>query len=121
MSNIYRSDLAVNSEGYLIEQDGDLLEVHNEEQFRQQLIAKLKFFKGEYFLDRREGISYYDFILVKNPNLDFIDAVIRLNVKKVPGVTTIDDLTLVFDNKKRKLKINLIVNGTIEISDEEIS
>lgn len=121
MSEIYRADLAVNNEGYLVEENGDLLEVYNDEQLRQQVIARLKFFKGEYFLNRREGIPYYDYILVKNPNLDLINAIMRLQVKKIPGIFSIDFLTLEFNRKERKLKINMLVNGTIEINDEEIS
>ena len=36
---------------------------------RQQVMLRLGFFKGEWFLDEETGLPWYEEILVKNPNM----------------------------------------------------
>jgi len=119
--NITRSDFKLNKDGYLTEINGDLVFVYNDDQLRQQVIQKLKVFKGEWFINRLEGLDYYEYILVKNPNISLIEASIRYAVLSVPGVYNIDYINLSFNNKTRTLKIDIKINGSIEILNEELA
>lgn len=47
--------------------------VENIEAKGQQVRIRLKTIQGEYFLDPNLGIPYFQDILVKNPNLQFIE------------------------------------------------
>ena len=65
VQNGYDTDLAL--------VDGKLqLEVDPVVQAAYKLRARFLFFKGEWFLDLREGIPYYQFVMVKNPDLGVI-------------------------------------------------
>lgn len=56
---------------------------------RTRLAARLKFFKGEYFLDRRKGVPYYDHVFVKNPNIDVVRTLFRRVILGTPGVLSL--------------------------------
>lgn len=56
---------------------------------RTRLAARLKFFKGEYFLDTRKGVPYYDHVFVKNPNIDVVRTMFRRVILGTPGVLSL--------------------------------
>ena len=53
---------------------------------RQAVSIAIRFFQGEWFLDRDKGVPYYEQILVKAPNLQHVGALIRAAILAVPGV-----------------------------------
>jgi hypothetical protein len=72
----------------------------------QHLLIRLRFFTGEWFLDTRVGLPYYDSILVKNPDLVFIRSLFRKAIIKTPGIAGIDSLTTAYDGTTRKLTVS---------------
>jgi len=44
---------------------------------RQQVMLRLGFFKGEWFLDEERGVPWYEEILIKSPNLIRIREIFR--------------------------------------------
>lgn len=56
---------------------------------RQRIMVRLRFFKAEWFLDKRQGMPYYQVVFVKNPDLSLIQSVFRRAILTTPGVLTI--------------------------------
>jgi hypothetical protein len=52
----------------------------------QDILQKIKFFQGEWFLDNSLGVPWFQQILVKNPDLAKIEAIFIDLILSVPGV-----------------------------------
>lgn len=71
----------------------------------QRLFDNLCFFLGEWFLDQREGIPYFEKIIGQKPDLAIVDTLYRRAVRATPGVANITSLTLGFDRATRALSV----------------
>ncbi len=99
-------DLAENiATGDLILQDNDLMIIDNAERVAQQILITLRFWYGEWFLDTTQGVPYLEYVLVKNPNINHVRQILTEAILSVEGVQTIDDMTLDFDQKNRRLYV----------------
>lgn len=95
-------DIAMNvATNDLILENGDLIVIDNAERVAQQILISLRFWAGEWFLRKADGVPYLERILVKNPNLAHVRQIITEQIKAVPGVKTVTDMTLDFDQKAR--------------------
>ncbi|HCU24075.1 MAG TPA: hypothetical protein DF383_03580, partial [Deltaproteobacteria bacterium] len=56
------------------------------EAIRQHLLVKFRIFLGEWFLDTRVGLPYFEEIFVKNPNLAAVSELLKLEITDTPGV-----------------------------------
>lgn len=72
---------------------------------RQQVMLRLGFFKGEWFIDEDLGIPWYEEILVKNPNLIRIREIFREAILSVTGIKELTFLDLLFDPPARTLTV----------------
>jgi hypothetical protein len=61
------------------------------------------FFKGEWFRDTRQGVPWFQYVYVSNPNLNLISTIFERVIKSAPGVAAITDLTLNFIPAQRQL------------------
>lgn len=82
---------------------------NNAEQVAILLKNRLQFFLGEWFLDVREGIPYYDVVMVKNPDLNLLSRMFRKVILATEGVAQIDVLTTDLDAALRKLTVTIRV------------
>lgn len=106
-------DLKLGTDGDLAIESNDLVLLTDpRESIRQHWQIRLLTFKGEWFLDQRVGIPYYESILVKRPNLNLLTAIFRAATVQTPGIATVDSFTLVFDGPSRLLTID--VEGKLE-------
>lgn len=90
------------------------------EDVAQILRSRILFFKGEWFLDQREGVPYFEEILTKNPSLEVIRSIYRGVISKTPGVLAVVSLTLLPDYPNRVLTVSFSViydgvNGAIDV------
>ncbi len=92
--------------------DGDLIIVTGADAIRQHLRIRLQFFLGEWFLDRRLGVPYYEEILRKSPNLDVVTSILRDVIRSTPGVLSITSFVLDFDGVTRALSLDFAVFST---------
>lgn len=76
----------------------------------QDLRIRLKFFKGEWFLDRDAGVPFFQDVLVKNPDPNVLQSVFRKALLETPGVLAINDLSLTRDSVTRKLNVSFRVS-----------
>jgi hypothetical protein len=88
----------------------------------QHILIRLRFFKGEWFLDPTIGIPYYETILLKNPDLIAIRSVFRQAILTTPGIASLDSLLTELDNAERRLTVTFAAiktdGGTLDFSKE---
>lgn len=97
----------------------DLVLVDGAEQVRQQLLIKLKLWKGEWFLDTDFGTPYLQGILGKQLTLSGALAAIRVSILEVSGVRSITEFDYTFSAQLRTLSVAFEVDtvyGTIEVT-----
>ena len=79
------------------------------EAIRQSIAIRLRFFRGEWFLDETAGLPYFQEILIKNPQVPALQSVFRAELLKTPGVSSVESLSLVFDKPGRELAVTFRV------------
>lgn len=97
-------DLALDAKSHdLVINNGNLILIDNKERIIQQSKIRLLRWRGEWFLDSRDGIPYIERVLVKKPNLSHIRQIFFDELSTIEGVTRVSDLTLKFDVRNRQL------------------
>lgn len=92
------NDLALNSTGQLILETDAVIAA------AVKLKHRFQFFKGEWWLDTRLGVPYFDVVFgQKNPNLEIIKRMIRRIILSCPPITDVKRLDLYFVKKDRLL------------------
>lgn len=87
--------------------NGKMSFVEGVDAIRQKLLVGLRLFLGEWFLDTRAGLPYYERILGKKGR-DEIAMIFKRYILSCDGVTAVSDLVFDFDNKKRAMSISFI-------------
>ena len=112
MTDIYFDNAA---KDIVIGDDGDLSltsDTDVTEGIRQDLIARLQTFQGEYFLDEvgnQVGVPWIQEIFrVKPLPLDKTDRIIRNTILATPGISTVDELKLGYLTGDRVLTVDFI-------------
>jgi hypothetical protein len=71
-----------------------------------QLRNRFRFVKGEYFLDTRQGVPYFQTVFVKNPDVLLIKQLFRSIILGTPGVRSLLEISTTFDSKLRHLSFS---------------
>lgn len=82
-----------------------------EEMLSQRLTCKLKAFLGEWYLDRRVGVPYFEEVLVKNPNVAKIRALLLSVVTNDPQVARVLAFDVNFEPRTRDFLVNFKVQA----------
>ena len=112
-------DLALDANHDLLVSGIDLVLVEGAEQVRQQLLIKLKLWRGEWFLDTEFGTPYLQQILGKQLTMSGAIVALRKSIMEVQGVTQITSFDYQFDRANRTIKVQFTANtphGIIEVS-----
>ncbi len=80
--------------------------VRGVEAVRLRLTSRLKFFKGEWFLDKRQGMPYFEAVFVKNPDLSLVQSIFRRALLATPGVLSVARIVTTFDRASRSFVID---------------
>lgn len=97
----------------LVITNGDLEMVTGADEVGQRINDRLMTFKGEWFLDLSFGPDYRNDILVKNPRLSIIAAVLKREILKSAN-GTITDFDSTFENRKLNITYTMeTINGTV--------
>lgn len=109
-------DLALNSSrtGFLWIDGGELI--------RQRIASRFRFFLGEWFLDRRQGVPWFRDVFKKNPDLRVVRSVFRQVLATTPGVISISRFDLQVDTVERTLYFDFEVqglNGPVVVAPED--
>ena len=93
--------------------DGDLVLLDGLDAIAQDVSTRLKMFLGEWFLDTRMGVPYFQRILVKNPSMPDVIAILTKVVAATPGVLSITKgLTYALNGSDRSLTVAFNANTT---------
>lgn len=106
------SDIGLTQDGDLLFVNGSLVLVTGGDAIIQNLTIRLQFFLGEWFLDTRLGMPYFQDVLVKNPNLVLVRGIFRVAITSTPGVKSLEEFEFAFDSPTRKLRLDFIVRRT---------
>lgn len=109
-------------EGDLDLVNGDFAFVEGADEIRQSILSRFRFFLGEWFLDRREGVPYYRDVFVKNPDRAVVRSVFAQVLVGTPGVLSVNRFEIQFDAKERTIRFDFEVyvdNGTIVVLPED--
>lgn len=106
-----------------LDENGNFVFLHGgPEEMLQRIVARLRMFKGEWFLDTRLGIPYFQNVLVRSPNLPAISAMFRRVILTTPGVLEIVSFQLTFDEVSRALILTFYARtteGDVGVTDAE--
>lgn len=109
----------------LLDVSGDLFTGKNGdisigESVAQKIKIRLKWFEGEWRWNREEGLPYMESLLVKNPDTDFFEGVIREKIFEVDEVMDVEEVSVTFDTATRQAKIRFVANTDYETIREEV-
>lgn len=99
-------DIATND---LLVTNGDLSLVTGDDAIEQDLQQTLQVWLGEWFLDNTVGIPYRQQILVKNPNMDLVQADLINAATNVSGVIQVLDISFDYSPNGRSLLLEVSV------------
>lgn len=68
-----------------------------------KLTNRFRFFKGEWFIDTREGVPYFQYVFVKNPDLNAISQMFKKVLLTTPGVASVVKVQCDFYTNLRQL------------------
>lgn len=102
--------------------DGDLVIYEGLDATAQRLKIKLWFFLGEWFLDERVGIPYWENIFVKNPNLAVIRSIFRKAIQEDEAVIALNEFDFVlYETRAAQLTFKAeTVDGPLVFDEEFI-
>lgn len=101
--------LALDTTNDLLVTSGRLLVISGPEATAQKLTTSFQLFKGEWFLDTRIGVPWFDQVLVKAPDLEWIRRLFRRVCLSVQGVATVESIELNYDASSRSLACEISV------------
>ena len=87
----------------------------------QHQLIRLRLFRGEWFLDQRVGIPYYEQILLKNPSLVAINGIFRNAIQTTPGTDTLNRIDIEFTLADRRLDVSYSCNVAGEDVARDVS
>jgi hypothetical protein len=105
-------DLKLNANHDLLIEDGDLVLVDGVDAVAQDVDIRLQFFLGEWFLDTRLGVPYYQQILGAKPRLGAVASIIRKAIFTTPGVVSISDFSIDWEGATRTMSISTKIEST---------
>lgn len=92
--------------------NGDMSMATGVDAIEQDLQQRLQVWLGEWFLDTSVGLPYKQSILVKNPNLDVIQADFVNETLDTPGITQMLDFQFNYDPVARTLAVFIVAETT---------
>jgi len=112
-------DLALTAAHDLDTSNLDLRLIDRAERVRQQLLIKLRLWRGEWFLDTEFGTPYLQAVLGKQLTLSGAVAALRQSILEVEGVRSLLRLDYNFNARQRTLSIDFTADtpyGLVELS-----
>lgn len=87
----------------------DLKIVRGDAAIEQKVRQVLQFFQGEWFLDTRLGMPYYQSILNrKNPSLPAVKSIFRKALLKVQQIVSVRSMSLTLDKRTRRASLDFV-------------
>lgn len=110
-------DILLDKNGDLYFEGADIVLANS---VRQKINIRLQWFFQEWRWDDEAGIPYFEYLFIKNPDLDQIKEIIEEQIFNVDEVTEINDVSIEIDNKSRGAVITYEVATDEETFREEV-
>jgi hypothetical protein len=105
------------SGGTLARSGGKLVIITGLDEIAQKVAISIQLVLGEWFLNQNEGMPYYERIFIKNPNPGEITSIFRRAIMAVPGIRSVESLSVDFTAATRALSVSFVGRT---ITDERI-
>jgi hypothetical protein len=89
----------------MLDSTGDAVTVTGREAIAQHLRIRLAFVLGEWHLDQREGVPYFEQIWIVGADLTVVEEIFRTTIRTTPGIASVRTLKLDHDRQTRELRI----------------
>lgn len=103
-------DLALGPDGDLLIENGLLSLVRGADALAQRLELRLALVRGSWFLDLDQGVPYVEQVLVKNPDIDAVAAVLRAECLKETEVRDAT-VTVTLDRSTRSATARVVATS----------
>ena len=111
-------DILLKADGDLfVSPDGDIM-IGNS--VAQKVRIKLLWFAGEWRWDTDEGLPYFEELLVKNPDTDYFESIIRQTICEIDEITEVKNVEVTFDKHTRNAVIRYTALTDYETLNEEV-
>jgi len=100
--------------------NGELLLTSGIDSIRQHLQIRFQFFRGEWSLDLRLGVPWFEEVLRKAPDLQVVRSLLRDVILTTPGVISLSSFLLDYDAPTRALSLDfeaITVLGPLEFDE----
>lgn len=109
----------------MLDSSGDLLvtragDIVLENSVAQKIRVRLLWFEGEWRWNTDEGLPYMESLLVKNPDTDYFESVIREKIFEVDEVVDVKNVEVAYDSKTRDAVIRYVALTDYETIKEEV-
>ena len=94
---------------------GDAIVITETYSIRQNLDIRMQFFQGEWFLDRRLGVPWFQTILVKGTGLPLVNSILKRTILETPGVLELVSYNSTYNGANRSLSVT--AQARVEGSD----
>ena len=118
------ADIRLTSTGDIDIVNNDMVLTSGAEAVAQGVSIRLQTFQGEFFLDTRIGMPYFQKILGEKPRIHVLKDIFREAILKEPGVDSIQNLTITYTGADRTLGVSfygITIDGdTFDYSEDFI-
>lgn len=109
----------------LLDGNGDLLvtsqgNIALENSVAQKIRIRLLWFEGEWRWNTELGLPYFTNLLIKNPDTDYFESVVRETIFDVDEVTDVKNVQITYDSKTRDAVIKYVALTDYETIKEEV-
>lgn len=114
-------DIKIDGSGDIVIENGDMVLVDSVEAVAQHVTINLQMFLGEWFLDTRVGVPYYQELLGQKPRLAAVRELFRDAILATAGMERINDLDVGYDTVTRVISVSFkgtSTSGTFDYSKE---
>lgn len=81
--------------------DGVIPLVEGLDAIRQDLVVSLRWFYGEWFLDRRAGLPWFEQVLGQKAGIEIVERLLRRAILQRPAITAVDSLIVTVDASRQ--------------------
>ena len=81
----------------------------------QRVDIRLRTFIGEHWLNPELGVPWFEEFLRKSPDPATCRQILVTVLQDVPGVVSVDSLTVTLDKSPRQMRVSFVVSGTDSI------
>jgi hypothetical protein len=86
--------------------ESSALLVEDIDQIAQNLAIRLRFVRGEWYLNILEGIPYYEYFFIKAPNEIQVESFLKDEIVNTRGIIEITSFSSTYDGNTRKFGVN---------------